>query len=147
MLYDDYIKEYYERMKKNLTPDEVDTKLFVYGTLKKGFGNHAVIESIDSKFLDFGMIKGYDIYSLGAFPAVKDSNDKESFVMGELYHMDNLLATDMLEGYPHMYNRKKTNVYTRDNGIQEAWVYIYNGDLKDKKPLESKEWVRFINRR
>ena len=105
-------------------------RIFVYGTLKQGFGNHDRI---------FG---GYDIkitpawtygklYDLGYFPALTEGNNK---VYGELIEFDNpaiLKRVDYLEGYRgensnyNFYERRDIQVFTDKNEVR-AWAYFLN---------------------
>ena len=76
----------------------------VYGTLKKGFGNHFLLEG--SKFL--GTATSEDRFCLGeyVFPAVVPSPDGVAIEV-EIYEVDDrvLKRLDALEGYPDFYNR------------------------------------------
>ena len=105
-------------------------RIFVYGTLKQGFGNHHRI---------FG---GYDIkitpafthgrlYDLGWYPAMTVGKEK---VYGQLIEFDNseiLKRVDYLEGYkginhPHnYYERGEVDVFV-DGDTVKAWVYFLN---------------------
>ena len=103
-------------------------RIFVYGTLKQGCGNHDRI---------FG---GYDIkitlawtygklYDLGWYPAMTVGKEK---VYGQLIEFNNaeiLKRVDYLEGYkginhPHnYYKRREVEVFV--GGIRvKAWVYF-----------------------
>ncbi len=103
-------------------------RVFVYGTLKKGKGNHGRIFS------------GYDIkitpawtygklYDLGWYPALTQGNNK---VYGELIEFDDpeiLMKIDMLEGYSgkessfNFYERREIQVFS-DKEEFTAWAYF-----------------------
>lgn len=71
--------------------------IFVYGTLKKGFGNHRVMG--DSKLLGEVNIKGFRMYSLGGYPALTLGNNE---IKGEVYEVtdeNTLKNIYRLEGY------------------------------------------------
>jgi len=107
-------------------------RVFVYGTLKKGFSNHGRI---------FG---GYDIkitpawalgklYDLGWYPAMTVGTDN---VFGELIEFNNpeiLKRVDYLEGFkgvniPHnYYERREVDVFAGD-GTVKAWVYFLSNE-------------------
>lgn len=93
--------------------------IFVYGTLKKNFPNHKCIELSNGKYLGKTFLRGYKMYSLGAFPVIVPYDNILETVQGEVYTVDNLTILDRLEGYPHFYNRKI--VYTI---FGETWVYF-----------------------
>lgn len=89
--------------------------VMVYGTLKKGFGNHYLLK--DSEYLGPATTAG-TMYSLGAFPAV--SLGGEAVVHGEVYSVDatTLQRLDKLEGFPGWYNREVV-----DTPYGEAMIY------------------------
>ena len=114
------------------TREVIGVKVFVYGSLLTGLGNHGVVKQFINK-KKRGTVNG-KLYSLGAFPALKEGDDE---VHGELYYIDEdnqeiaLDKLDYLEGHPFLYTRKKTEVETKD-GTEKAWTYFYNGDISDK---------------
>jgi len=76
------------------------TLIFVYGSLKSGYGNNIVLG--DSDFIDFYATNSkYTMYDLGAFPAVAVGG--KSVISGEIYSVNDeiLEAVDMLEGVDH----------------------------------------------
>lgn len=93
-------------------------KVFVYGTLRQGNGNHHLLR--DSEFLGNSEITGFKMYSLGGFPAIVRNDDESSIVVGEAYQVDETVfgRLDLLEGYPDLYQRQKVPT---DHGT--AWVY------------------------
>lgn len=74
-------------------------KFFVYGSLKKGFHNHPVIEG--ANYLGtFDTPKNYTMYSMGSYPAVTLGG--ETSIHGEVYETDNqhiINRLNRLEGY------------------------------------------------
>jgi len=97
--------------------------IFVYGTLRTGFGNNRMLE--DSKLIDVARtMEEYAMYD-GGVPYVS-YGEKVSQIYGELYEVDErtLLAIDMLEGHPVFYNRKKIFVETLKGGVVRAWLYF-----------------------
>ena len=105
-------------------------KIFVYGTLKKGFGNHYLLE--ESRFLGKASLTGnYRMISLDAFPMVVESQE-EYTIYGELYEIDKqtLVSLDMLEGYPHFYDRDVVTVIDDIGKSHDAYMYIgHNNDV------------------
>ncbi|RUM61568.1 MAG: gamma-glutamylcyclotransferase [Persephonella sp.] len=111
--------------------------IFVYGTLRKGFGNHYLLEN--AKFIGEGFTKEkYSLYATGIPYVVKKPLTK---IKGELYEVDNLTLEeiDYLEGHPHFYERELIDVIV-NNKIYKAWIYFYpeprghlikSGDYKD----------------
>lgn len=131
--YGDYISKIMDYISNNNKKEYI---LFVYGSLKRGFGNHRLMT--DAVYLGPGVIEGYDMYSLRYFPAIVEGNDE---VYGELYKVSEkeLAAIDELEGYSSkddtgMYIRRTTRVQTVI-GMIAADFYLWadgSGSLADR---------------
>lgn len=115
--------------------------VFVYGSLKKGFGNHRLLEK--SECVAKGTIAGR-LYSLGSYPGLKDAVDER--VHGEVYSVDDetLKSLDWLEGHPKMYERKEVWVQlpeaTGEDDAVQAWTYFYNGNVDNRHYIRSGVW-------
>ena len=80
------------------------TLMFVYGTLKRGKGNNRVMG--DSEFIKEDMLKGFQMHSLGGFPAIvpydfNPDNEHPKIVHGELFEVSDfdMERVNALEGY------------------------------------------------
>ena len=117
-----------------MTDDEIEAlseapehPVFVYGSLKTGFGNHDCLDG--SKFLGNALTE-YDCYvmhSYGAFPAVSAVEEGPAyFISGELYLVSRstLEVLDRLEGNGHFYTRRLTNIQLDNGQVMEAWMYL-----------------------
>lgn len=106
----------------------------VYGTLKRGFGNHRLLEK--SAFLKESKLKG-TMYSLGPFPALSLHGNTDVHV--EMYEIDEptLQSLDRLEGHPSFYQRQKVHA-----GGLDAWVYTMDHDqeLSNMPIVKSGNW-------
>jgi gamma-glutamylcyclotransferase (GGCT)/AIG2-like uncharacterized protein YtfP len=114
------------------------TKVFVYGTLKKGGHFHEVLQ--DSRFIGEGAVEG-QLYNLGAFPGLVQG---EGEVKGELYELAagvSLECLDHLEGFftesPHksLFVRKQRNIEVGGE-THLTWVYYFNMDVSDCEKIE-----------
>lgn len=112
-------------------------KVFVYGTLKKGFGNHTHYLG-SSKFLSAAAIEGI-MFHLGGFPAINLS-EKFSRIHGELYEVtwDQILRMDQLEGVGRdFYDRIEARVEPYGIKAGEAlpivWTYVFPRDRAAKE--------------
>jgi gamma-glutamylcyclotransferase (GGCT)/AIG2-like uncharacterized protein YtfP len=102
-------------------------KLFVYGTLQQGRGNHRLLA--EARFIgkartapEFTLRSAY---AGGGFPYLLAGG--ETAVFGELYEIDDatLARCDRLEGYPHHYDRREIELASVDgSGPTKALVYI-----------------------
>lgn len=94
--------------------------VFVYGTLKRGHGNHRVLDGstcLGPAWTD----AAFTMRDLGAFPAVYANG--ETSIHGEVYAVDDsgLARLDRLEGHPGFYQRERVAIA----GIV-VWVYLMN---------------------
>lgn len=107
-------------------------RIFVYGTLKKGYGNHSHYLK-ECKELGQARIEGL-MFHLGGFPAI-NLTERFSSILGEVYEVtwDNILSLDQLEGVGHnFYDRIEAKV--EPHGI--VWTYIFPSDRARKE-----QWV------
>ena len=121
-------------------------KVFVYGTLKRGQGNHHLLK--DSQFLGkahtkfkWAMINN----SNGSFPYLLQTLRHGEHVQGEVFKVNRATLTrlDILEGTPKHYRRAKLDVNYNDGGSEKGVityvkVHITQEDLQQPK---LKEWV------
>lgn len=100
--------------------------VFVYGSLKRGFGNHQQLDT--SEYLGNHITDPkWTMVSLGGFPAVVPVGDTE--IKGEVYRVDDktLRGLDYLEGFPRFY--QKATIPTK---YGEATMYI----MEDRRITE-----------
>jgi gamma-glutamylcyclotransferase (GGCT)/AIG2-like uncharacterized protein YtfP len=93
-------------------------RVFVYGTLKRGFRNHHLMA--EALFVGDFVAHGLRLYDLGPFPmAVAEACFQ---VQGEVYGVtsQHLEALDRFEGVPRLYQRAKWQL----SDGQDAWVYV-----------------------
>jgi len=119
--------------------------VFVYGTLKKGYGNNRLLET--SEFIGNAVtIKKFPMIGEGgAFPYMLDIEGDGFNVKGELWKVDEatlLYSLDSLEGYPGHYVRKVIDVATTTD-VYQAVAY-FKADIRPSDKLEKyiSEWTR-----
>jgi gamma-glutamylcyclotransferase (GGCT)/AIG2-like uncharacterized protein YtfP len=105
-------------------------KLFVYGTLRRGFPLHRYL-SDKARFVGPGTITGI-LYDLGEYPGAVPSDHGE--VKGELYELEPgsiyLDELDRIEGFDpndlknSLFVRSLTDVHLAGNQVARAWVYF-----------------------
>ena len=105
----------------------MDSPLFVYGTLKRGFGNHRLLAT--SEFIGRAVTVEPRPLVIAGLPFMINAPGAGLNVRGECYKVD--LNTwpllDRLEGHPNWYKRDLIKVKIYDNGefvIQDCWCYM-----------------------
>ena len=143
-----YTQQSGQRREKAKQGFKANPRVFVYGTLKEGYGNNRLLSH--SKFLGAAQSVGNFVLGNVGFPyafpsdAVPEQYKKLCFpVVGELYEADSVesfLSLDFLEGYPSHYDRRITMF---DNDVN-AWMYVqpdwYNARYCDACTLENGVW-------
>jgi gamma-glutamylcyclotransferase (GGCT)/AIG2-like uncharacterized protein YtfP len=102
------------------------TTVFVYGTLKRGGGNHAFLAG--QRYLgDARTVPGFTLYSLGDYPGLVRAPGDTAGVTGELWVVDYdcLAELDRLEGLDEgLYER--IDVLLAPNHLAgSAQTYLY----------------------
>jgi gamma-glutamylcyclotransferase (GGCT)/AIG2-like uncharacterized protein YtfP len=118
-------------------------RVFVYGTLKRGERNHALVAPYLHRALP-GRVLGYRLFHLEGggrpypYPAMVPG---EGWVEGEVLFLDPeaLPLLDELEEEGVEYRRVRVRAETPE-GPLEAWAYLYLGDLEGARPLPSGSW-------
>jgi gamma-glutamylcyclotransferase (GGCT)/AIG2-like uncharacterized protein YtfP len=99
--------------------------LFVYGTLKRGFWNHYLLDR--EEFIGEAETKEkYAMYVSGIPYVVK--GEPVSRIKGEVYRVssETLKLIDRLEGHPNWYRRELITVKVLDRGKErEVKAFIY----------------------
>jgi gamma-glutamylcyclotransferase (GGCT)/AIG2-like uncharacterized protein YtfP len=123
---------------------ERNNLIAVYGTLRKGCGNHShFLRNADFKG-EFSTEPVYSLYSLGGFPGLK-ANGNTSVKM-EVYAVndDEADTVDSLEGYsknrtPHFYDKEE---------IETPWgtasVYTYVRDVNEDSFIPTGDWLNRV---
>jgi gamma-glutamylcyclotransferase (GGCT)/AIG2-like uncharacterized protein YtfP len=114
----------------------ISDRLFVYGTLMRGFEHPmARLLSRSADFIGEARCRGR-LYLVKHYPGLVESDAAGDIVFGEVYRLrarDELLREfDMYEACgadfpePTQYVRKVLPVSLDDGAASEAWTYIYN---------------------
>lgn len=120
-------------------------KVFVYGTLRQGQGNHGLLEGA-TRVGELGMIRGLLYVSPYGLPAVIPGQGQ---VIGECYELkdpEQLAILDNLEGYKegrydNFYERRECEV-ALDGSSTKAFAYFF----PEAKEQESREdWSLVVN--
>lgn len=127
-------------------------KVFVYGTLMKGFWNHrAYLEGRISRITP-GKTCGLLYHLPEGYPAMLEGDEA---VKGEIMEPVNetlLKSLDRLEGYAegrsqNLYERHVRSVMTEDGKEVDCWVYIYSDERYAQENgihVPDGDWKEFI---
>jgi len=115
-------------------------KVAVYGSLRKGQGNHRILEG--SKLLGEQRLPDFEMFSLGGFPGIRKG---ESSILTEVYEVSGstLEQLDTLEGFRqgsqnNFYNREEV-----DTDFGDALIYTLRGDRYHGLPVvEGGDWTK-----
>ncbi len=112
-------------------------RVFVYGTLKRGFDNHGIL--VKSKFISTAKtLHSYPlICKYPSFPYLIDGEGEGFCVHGEVYDVSSqtMLRLDELEGYPEHYTKREIEVVLEDKTITMATVYFLAEKIQYRKYL------------
>jgi len=104
------------------------TKLFVYGTLRRGQRNHRLIQ--DQRFLGEAKTKPlYRLLDLGQYPGlVPASPGQGQSIPGELYEVSQcaIAELDDFEGVPWLFDRQGIHL-EMPTGCEPVFAYVYQG--------------------
>lgn len=114
--------------------------LFVYGSLKKGFDNHRLLDKYAKRVGKAFTVRKFGMFedNFGNYPYLVPEPIYK--IEGELYQISRrelLEEIDEFEGSPDYYQREKIKVKTH-KGVKFAYAYIrVDADIpKDQKPLK-----------
>ena len=124
-------------------------QLAVYGTLRKGLHNHALLG--DSRYVGKVLLQG-ELYDLGGVPALRKGRTP---VVAECYDIDDttLQAVDRLEGFDvnnpdgSLYTRERVVAQKLDNGKPvETAVYFFNRASRSVKRIHEVCYLDYLAR-
>lgn len=106
-------------------------KVFVYGTLKSGYGNNRILEK-STKICD-AEVEGFKLYNSG-FPVAASCH--QSSVVGEVWEIGDPLISesskwtlqrlDALESVPYLYTRENVSAIDSEGNRHDVSMYVGN---------------------
>jgi gamma-glutamylcyclotransferase (GGCT)/AIG2-like uncharacterized protein YtfP len=126
-------------------PARIVTRLFVYGTLRKGASHppHRTLAR-EARFAGTATFQGR-LYDLGRYPGVVVSSNRTDRVYGEIYRLGQAAAVfkrlDRYEG--GHFKRRRLPVSISTGKKISAWVYLYCGEVRENKRIRSGDYVAF----
>ena len=101
--------------------------LFVYGTLKRGLGNHRVMRDAGGEFIATVRTEDPLPLVIDRLPYLLDLPGRGHRVEGELYRVESAEGwahLDRLEGHPNFYRRSVIAVVAESGERHSAWAYF-----------------------
>jgi len=124
-------------------------KLFVYGTLRRGFPLHKHLRTGTVRFLGRAKILGR-LFDLGNFPGALPSESPANEIEGELYELTSgaqqLKELDEVEEFfpqrpdESLFLRRLTDVELESGEKVEAWVYYLAEKPTNARPIPSGDY-------
>src|SRR5437899_2650026 len=125
-------------------------KLFVYGTLRRGFKLHSELAKLKARYLGKGRIGG-NLFNLGEYPGVVPASSARKGVEGELYELSNakehLPVLDRIEEFDperpskSLFVRRRATVRMNDGSRVRAWVYFLPRRPARANPIPSGDYA------
>ncbi len=125
--------------------------LFVYGTLRKGFPSHELLQRLRARFVATAYLRG-QLYDLGEYPGAVESADARDRIYGEVYWLPHsaraFSVLDKFEGFDplrprfNLFERKKTRVTLAGGAETEAWIYWLHGFRRSGRRVPSGDYMK-----
>lgn len=121
------------------------TRVFVYGSLMRGMGNHRVIGATGTFEGKATSLATFSMVSLGAFPGIIFGGSTP--IAGETYLIDDatLANLDRMEGHPHFYCR--TEIALDDGTLAQAYLLPRGKGHEVRDAVLSGDWRAFYARK
>lgn len=115
------------------------TRIFVYGTLKKGCKNHPHLA--DQTYVgDARTAPGYRLHDLGDYPGMVAGGDS---VTGEVWSVDaaSLARLDAFEGVDEGLYRREPVKLLPPFDRETVWTYLYARDPAGRPAIAADTWT------
>ena len=115
-------------------------RVFVYGTLLRGQGNHHLLKT--ARYEGQARTRAaYRMHSLGGFPGVVAVTDGPEAIEGEVYFVDaaTLARLDRLEGHPRFYRR---TVIALADGTRATTYLLPNRSVAGCPVIPGGSWLK-----
>lgn len=117
------------------------TTVAVYGSLRKGLGLHPRVAHCPC--LGQGVLKGGDLYSYRAFPALVLRDDPRQTVVVEVYAVDPRTLA-ILDGIEGAYDRDVVTIHMDDGSTRSALIYTQTDeDVRGLPHVPDGDWTEY----
>lgn len=125
-------------------------RLFVYGTLRKGYSLNRVLRRMGARYVGKGRIQG-SLYDLGEFPGAVTSSSMRKRIEGELYELPHadaqLKELDRIEEFDSerpensLFVRRISTVRLANGRRMRAWVYFLPRRPVNARPIAQGDYA------
>ena len=136
---------YHSKLKTNITKHDETTLVFIYGSLKKGFCNHHMMNKAKYK-CKAKTSKRYGMFqeTNANYPyLIKQSNSCYHHIQGEVYEIDcstTLKQLDIFEDAPEYYKRETVDIEIASGTVQKAQIYFMKECKIPSNQTPLREW-------
>ena len=123
-----------------ISVEEKKNIIWVYGSLRDEEYNHYIIsQSREVEFIDIGTVRGFKMYSFGAFPFVYETGNPEDKIVVEGYKVDSLTlySIDQME-IGAGYHLKKVKIEGKEE--RTGLIYVMNEMYKNIGEVKDGDW-------
>lgn len=118
--------------------------LLLYGSLRRDEPDFTKLKLAKALKFESECVFAGDLYDLGEFPGAVPGEGK---VKAELYQVTDPAIFSVLDDYEEFdASNPDKSLYVRRcvhvPGFGEAWVYMYNGNVKDRMKIASGDWLK-----
>lgn len=130
-------------MSKSTSDNKNKVPVLVYGSLRHGQYNYqSFAREFDIEYVKTGKIKGYQLHSLGWYPAIQPSKNPDTELVVDLLMVepDCKYAFDRMElgaGY-------KIEKVDFEGELVDIYVYINTDWLESRPVVESGDWAEYM---
>lgn len=129
--------------------------LFVYGSLKRGFGGKEATELANQmKWISTAQVPGR-LYDLGKYVGAIVETDLDRFVKGELLEIPDSAVLKRLDEYEEydparvlscLFVRRQVRAHVEDGREVDAWIYVYNHEPGNAPIIPSGEYLKTLTK-
>jgi len=121
---------------KSQAPNDSAIRVFVYGTLRAGESNHALLAG-QTLLGPHQTPARYTLFDTGPYPAAVA--DGSTALTGEVYAVDAACfrRLDQLEDYPVSYTREQI-----ETPLGRAWIYLWIAAIRPSWRQLAGDWCR-----
>lgn len=132
-------------------------KLFVYGTLRRGFRLHHHLVRLGARFESEAKVPGA-LFDLGSYPGAKPDTKGNAWITGEIFHLpdieSDLRVLDEIEEFNpddparSLFIRSKVDAVLSDGVLTTAWIYWFAGEsATELNKITSGDYSTIITRK